>query len=244
MPQSSLRTEPHSAAPASVVVVMESALREVEREVEATDYWRALIDEETPKEQILAFMREVMLEIWSYQKRVDEAVFAAVGRLGTSIDEQGLIRTMIAVQIEETGHGSMALQDYCALGGDEQWARERRPSPAARALISVVKNLGEAEHPLCHLGYMYFFEKFTTMMTEKVSPYLERAGYPQDRLEFMRLHAEEDIRHADMLANVIVECESRYPDAAEHVRYGFDCFREIYPHALWSTAYQRSQGAR
>ena len=78
------------------------------------------------------------------------------------------------------------------------------------------------------------------MITLLVEPALRQAGYPNDRLDFMRMHAEEDIRHADMLANVIDECEKRYPDAAEHILYGFECFREVYPHSLWRTAIFRA----
>lgn len=226
----------------SVVDRMLRDLREVEQEVKSRPYWITLTDPGTPPALVLSIMREVMLEIWSYQKDINEAVFAAVGRLGTSIDEQGLIRAMIAVQIEEVGHGTLALGDYVALGGDEAFARQRRPSPAAQALLGTVWSVSTREHPLCHLGYMYFFEKFTTIMTDNIAPTLERAGYPKERLHFMKLHAEEDIRHADMLSNVIAECERRYPDAARHIQYGFDCFRCIYPHAVWTTAFQRATG--
>ena len=224
----------------SVIAILDRALREVELEVEAQPYWKELTSPDTPKDTVLAIMREVMLEIWSYQKVVDQAVFTAVGRLGTEIEEQGLIRSMIAVQIEETGHGTLALQDYVSLGGDRGWAMARRPSPQAQALIGIVRVLGEREHPLCHLGYMYFFERFTTTMTEKVMPTLLRAGYPHERLEFMRLHAIEDVRHADMLANVIAECERRYENAAEVIAYGFDTFRVVYPHAVWQAAWHRA----
>ena len=226
----------------AVVDHMNEALAEVESEVESSPYWRYITGEGTPDCEVMAFMREVMLEIWSYQKRVDEAVFSAVGRLGTSINEQGLIRSMIAVQIEETGHGTLALGDYVALGGDEGHARSRRPSPAAQALIGTISYLSEREHPLCHLGFMYFFERFTTMMTVKIAPILERARFPEERLRFMKLHAEEDIRHADMLANVIAECEADFHGAREHILFGFETFRVIYPHQIWQTALDRSLG--
>ena len=127
----------------STVQKMQAWLQDVEAEVQASDYWQALTAEDTPSEKVLAMMCEVMLEIWSYQKDVNEAVFTAVGRHGTVIDEQGLIRSMIAVQNEEVGHGTMALMDYIALGGDEQFARTRRPSPPAQAIIGTVRVLGE-----------------------------------------------------------------------------------------------------
>jgi hypothetical protein len=219
---------------------LDAALLDVESEVEDTAYWKTLTADSTPHAVVLNIMREVMREIGSYQKEVDKAVFTAVGRLGHSIDEQGLIRSMIAVQIEEIGHGALAYQDYLALGGSATDFTNRRPSPAAQALIGTVRNLGEREHPLCHLGFMYFFEKFTTTMTNKVAPTLQRSGYPEDRLQFMKLHAEEDVRHADMLASVIEECVKRYEHAASHIQYGFDSFRVVYPHSVRSTACHRA----
>jgi hypothetical protein len=223
-----------------IIERLDNKLFDIEKEVEEQLYWRTLTSESTNPEVVLRIMGEVMLEIGSYQTYVNEAVFTAVGRLGRSIDEQGLIRAMIAVQIEEVGHGSLAQADFTALGGDPKLLANRRPSPQAQALIGTVRNLGEREHPLCHLGFMYFFEKFTTIMTNKVTPTLERAAYPDDRLQFMRLHAEEDIRHADMLANVITECISRYEHAGSHIEYGFDSFRVVYPHPVWSAAFKRA----
>lgn len=231
---------PPPSPPGSTVDQMQRELDAVLKDVTTSEYWQLFASPDTPSPTVLAIMREIMLEIWSYQKHVDEAVFTAAGRMGTTVEEQGLIRSMIAVQIEETGHGMLALLDHVALGGDEATARARRPSPAALALIGVVHALAEHHHPLCFLGYMYFFERFTTMMTGLTTPILARHGYPEDRLQFMRLHAEEDVRHADMLANVIAECERRYPDAARHVRYGFDGFRAIYPHPIWSSAVARA----
>ncbi len=223
-----------------VIDFFEQELKVIEAEVESQAYWKQLTSPDTPPAFVLAIMREVMLEVWSYQKMVDEAVFTAVGRAGKDISEQALVRSMIAVQIEEVGHGALALQDYVSLGGDRDFAVNRRPSPQAQAVIGVVRVLGEREHPLCHLGYMYFFERFTTIMTEKVLPALARAGYPNDRLEFMRLHAVEDVRHSDMLGNVIDECEERYEGAAEAIIHGFNTFRVVYPHPVWNAAYQRA----
>lgn len=223
-----------------IVAKMDSDLLEVEEEVEDAEYWKVLTAVSTPPVVVLSVMREVMFEIGSYQKEVDIAVFTAVGRLGHSIEEQSLIRSMLAVQIEEVGHGTLARLDSIALGGGASKPIARRPSPAAQALIGTVRHLGEREHPLCHLGFVYFFEKFTTTMTGKIAPTLQRARYPEDRLHFMKLHAEEDIRHADMLANVIEECVKRYDDAESHIQHGFDSFRIVYPHPVWNSAFQRA----
>jgi hypothetical protein len=209
-------------------------------EVETSDYWAKFISTETSDELRLETMKWIMREIWTYQIEVNRAVFTAVGRLGTNVEEQGLIRSMISVQIEEVGHGTLALNDFLKLGGTSEEAQEI-PSPPALALISVVRHLGENYHPLCHLGYMYFFEMFTVMITELVSPYLENSNYPNESLKFMRLHAMEDERHSDMLSEVIEEVLDKYEDAEKHIKYGFDCFREIYPHNLWKYALGRAE---
>lgn len=219
---------------------LDSRLGQVLDSVRREPFFREVADPAGDPQLTLRFMGEVMLEIWSYQKEIDESVFAAVGRIGRTISEQTLIRSMIAVQIEETGHGYMALMDYVALGGSEKYARGRLPSPQALAVIAVVRELSFRRDPLAHLGYMYFFEKFTTMVTLLVEPYLAAKGYPQDRLGFMKLHAEEDVRHADMLGNVICDSLSTYPGAEDAIRYGFECFQAVYPHALWREAFRRA----
>ena len=232
-----------SNASSDLLNYLDNQLALVMENVKQQDFFTELSSPAGDPSRTLSFMKEVMLEVWSYQKEIDEAVFAAVGRVGKSIPEQQLIRSMISVQVEETGHGLMALQDYIALGGDENYARAREPSPAALVLIGTVRELSFRKDPLCHLGYMYFFERFTTMITDEVAPYLAAKGYDENRLHFMKLHAEEDVRHADMLANVIVESIKTYENAACSIKYGFDCFAQIYPVPLWSCAYNRVVGA-
>lgn len=225
---------------ASVLELMDAQLAEVTAEVQEQEYWQYFSSTETPAEQVLKIMRELLLEIWSYQQCVNESVFAAVGRKGRLFEEQPLMKAMIAVQLEEVGHGALALDDYVSLGGDREYAVNRCPSPASLVLMATVKYLGEQSDPLCHLGYMYFFERFTTIISDLAAPILAQRGYPEDRLEFVRLHAEEDVRHADMLAQVVAECEERHEGAAESILYGFDCFRRVYPHPVWDTVYRRT----
>lgn len=235
----SLHHSPNTDHP--LLQTLDERLHAVMRSVRQEEFYRELTDPDRDPRLTLSFMREVMLEIWSYQNDVNEAVFAAVGRVGKEISQQALIRSMIAVQIEEVGHGYLALQDYIAMGGDEHHALRREPSPPALALIGVVRELSMRRNPLTHLGYMYFFEKFTTMITQDVAPYLQSKGYPEDQLGFMKLHAEEDIRHADMLGNAIVEAVGTYECADEAVLYGFDCFACVYPLPLWQEAFRRAK---
>jgi len=219
---------------------LDEKLDGVVSDLENSSYWQEFTHQEFPSHLRLETMKWIMREIYTYQKEVNRAVFTAVGRLGNDISEQGLIRAMIAVQIEEVGHGTLALNDFCKLGGDKSEG-DALPSPPSLALIAVVRHLGDYYHPLCHLGYMYFFEKFTTIISEKVMPFLQQANYPNESLEFMRLHAEEDVRHTDMLAQVIEECVERFDDAEETILYGFDCFYEVYPHRLWSYALAKAK---
>ena len=217
---------------------MEKVLTEVER----SDYWTKFISKNTSNETRLEVMKWIMREIWTYQNEVNRAVFTAVGRLGTEVEEQGLIRAMISVQIEEVGHGTLALNDFFKLGGTKEESKVL-PCPASLASIAVVRHLGEHFNPLCHLGYMYFFEMFTVLITEKVSPILESSNYPNESLEFMRLHAIEDERHTHMLAEVISEALDTYDKAEEHILYGFNCFKEVYPHPLWRFALEKAENS-
>ncbi len=231
----------HSVRRSPFLDELDARLSRILASVQDEPFFKEVADPTGAPKLTLHFMREVMLEIWSYQMEVNESVFAAVGRIGKTIPEQHLIRSMIAVQIEEVGHGYMALMDYVALGGSEEYARSRLPSPQGLSIIAVVRELSFRRNPLSHLGYMYFFERFTTMITDLVEPHLTAKGYPLDRLGFMKLHAEEDVRHADMLGNVINESIATYPGAEDAIRYGFDCFHAVYPHALWNEAFRRAK---
>lgn len=224
----------------SFIKHLDNELNTILQEVAQSSYWETFTAPETSNETRLEIMKWIMREIWTYQIEVNRAVFTAVGRLGKEVEEQGLIRSMIAVQIEEVGHGTLALNDFYELGGTLEEASEL-PSPPALALIAVVRHLGENYHPLCHLGYMYFFEMFTVLITELVAPHLEKSNYPNESLTFMRLHALEDERHSDMLAEVMEEALERYEHAKKYILYGFDCFREVYPHRLWKYALEKAQ---
>lgn len=222
------------------LAALNARLDRVEDQVQRQPFFQFLSDSETPPAAIFAFMREVFRDVFSYQKRIDEAVFTAVGRFGQHVDEQTLVRSMIAVQNEEVGHGRLALHDFAALGGDVAALEASLPSPNAAAVIAVTAYLAKREDPLCHLGFMYFFERFTTRMTDRVAPLLAARGYPDDRLQFMRLHAEEDVRHADMLGAVIEQVCNRYEGAEAAILRGFDCFAVVYPCPLWEAAWRRA----
>lgn len=201
-----------------------------------SDYWQGFTDRDISDQRRLEIFAHVMSDVGLYQHEVNRAVFTAIGRLGRHIEEQALIRSMIRVQIEEVGHGTLALADAEALLPSQPATL----SPAATCLVGLVRHLGDEGHPLTHLGYMYFFERFTTLITPHVLPILLAAGYPQDRLSFMQLHADEDIRHTDMLLQSILAVLKMYDDAEKHIRHGFDAFAQIYPHPLWSHAYQQA----
>jgi hypothetical protein len=93
--------------------------------------WKMVVSPATDPKFLRAIMREVYLEIYSYQPTSTEAVIALIAQLPKT--EPKLMRTLLQHSVEEADHGEMALKDYLALGGDEQFARTRRRSPAALA---------------------------------------------------------------------------------------------------------------
>lgn len=223
-----------------IIENLEDQLIDIFHELQSSSYWQTFISSNTSNASRLSTMKHIMREIDHYQSEVNRSVFTSVARWGQHVHQQGMVRELLKVQIEEIGHGRMALDDYYQLGGEDTCELDL-PSPPSMAVIAVVRYLGDNMHPLCHLGFMYFFERFTTMVSDLVMPFLKEAGYPWNRLDFMKSHAEEDVRHAHHLGSVINTICSNDPEAGIHIQYGFDCFREVYPHPVWKHCLEHAQ---
>lgn len=206
--------------------------------IKASRPYSTFVDPATPVKLMIALMREVHLEIFHYQPHTTEAVFTAVGRMPKH-DEQ-LLKDMILQQIEEVEHADMSLRDYVRLGGLEAYARETRMSPQSFAVSAVKRMLAEHEDPAAYLGFMYIFEALTMILAKSALEAMNERGFPMVGREFLELHAVEDIRHTDIIVNIIHEVVQRWPERAEAIEYGFDCFANVYPIPVWEAAYQRA----
>jgi len=224
--------------PKVLVGELDRKLAELVSEVESASFYQVLLAEPADLPLIQAFMKHIYLSIYQYQPHVTEATFTAVGRMPKSSEQ--LIKEMILQQVEEVEHADMARRDYEQLGGDEQLLHGKM-YPACAAVAASVRFLGEHCPPACYLGFMYIFEALTPIMASRAQMRMDQVDFHQPAREFVDLHAVEDLRHTDMIKNVIVDLVRLAPETAEDILFGFDSFRCVYPLPLWNAAFARAR---
>lgn len=208
--------------------------------IEATDFWRAVTAPDADPRFLRDVMREVYLEIFSYQQHAIEGAIVAISQMPRSMPVR-MIKAMLRHQAEEFDHGEMALRDHVALGGDEQHARHgHRISPAAYSVAAIWRMIADQREPFAYLGALYPFEGLTPIVSERIKAALLRRGFPADALEFVEFHSTEDPKHTDLVKHLIKETVTRYPGAERSIKEGLDRFLAIYPLPVWQTAYERA----
>jgi hypothetical protein len=128
---------PKPVAKDSIIAYLDARIADVIREVETTPMWRDLTNPKAKPEFIRALMREVYLEIASYQPHVIEAAICSIGQMPRSMPVR-MIKAMLRHQAEEFNHGEMAVRDYVALGGDEDFVRNQLRISNASFAVSAV----------------------------------------------------------------------------------------------------------
>lgn len=203
--------------------------------IEQSSMYETFTNPDTDFSLVVAIMKNIMLETYSYGRYVTEATATAIGRLGD--DRHGLIHPLMEHLLSEVGHPELALQAYVELGGDEAAARSSRPSPAAFGVGAVCRQLAQTESPFSYLGYMYLLEGSTAVVAPRFHQILERIGKP---LRFITVHAEEDTDHVDYLGSLIRKISHNYPEAGPTIEFSFDCFASVYPAPVWAEALHRA----
>lgn len=196
-----------------------------------SEVFRVISATDTSPRLVMAIVKFVLLEVFSYGPHVTEATFTAIGRFPK--DRPDLMRPLILHDLEEVNHGEMALKDFVRLGGDEQWARSRRITPESFAMAATCRLLATHESPFAFLGYMYPFEAMTPTITDEVKKLLAAKMFPVAAQGFIDVHAEEDVLHARALRDSVIQIVREFPDAASAIQYGFECFTAVYPLPIW-----------
>jgi hypothetical protein len=231
---------PTPGKPGSLLEWLDSRIADVLREVEATEFWKAVTSPEADPRLAREAMKEVYLEIFSYQAHAIEGAINAIARMPRSMPVR-MIKAMLRHQAEEFDHGEMALRDHVRLGGDEAHARLRhRISPAAYATASIWRTIGLLDEPFAYLGALYPFEGLTPIVSARVKAALLQRGFPVEALEFVEFHSTEDPKHTELIRHLIEETAQRYPEAEQSIRDGLERFLAIYPIPVWETAYRRA----
>ncbi len=229
----------NSIPSATVIAILESEVAGLMQEIARTDMWRVLTDPATDPALVRGIMREVYLEIYSYNASIVEATIALIGQMPRSLPVRRL-KAMLHHQADEFDHGEMGLRDYVALGGDEARARSQRISPASFAAAGIWWMMVQQRDPFAYLGAEYLFEALTPLVAEAVQPFLARQGFQDEAMGFIKFHAAEDPAHTNLMRQLIKDVVDQYPGAGESVLYGMRCFRAVYPLPVWQGAFDRA----
>jgi len=226
--------------PGALVAWLDQRIAEVIRNVETCEFWQVMNAPDSDPELVREAMKEVYLEIHSYQAHAIEGAINAIAKLPRSMPIR-MIKAMLRHQAEEFDHGEMALRDYVRLGGSESYARsQHRISPASYATASIWRTIGLLDEPFAYLGALYPFEGITPIVSARIKEVLVRRGIPTDAMEFVEYHATEDPKHTELIRHLIEEAAQRYPDADRSIREGIERFLAVYPIPVWETAYRRA----
>jgi len=220
---------------------LDSKIDALLQDIHKSELWAAITAPDRDLRLLKELMKEIHLEIFSYQADVIEATIAIIGQMPRSLDSRK-VRAMLIHQAEEFSHGEMALRDYILLGGDEKYAREQHlASPAAFSTMALWRMIQSHRDPFMYLGALYMFEGLTPIISGMVKPYLKDLEMPAETFEFLEFHSTEDIKHTNLIRHLIRTVVAKYPEAAVSAKYGLDCFLAVYPVPVWNAALERAK---
>lgn len=205
-------------------------------EIERSEVLRTIVSPETSTPLLVAIIRNILLETYSYGGHISSAACTAIGRM--AYRHHHMMQPLMAHVLEEVAHPTMALTSCARLGGDEDLARSQRIGPASFAAAAVVRMLAEHESPFSYLGYIYLLEGTTAVVAVRMQEALEAKDVP---VEFISEHAAADEEHAQYVREQIRRVVDDEPEQAAAIEYGFDCFAGVYPHPIWAAALERAK---
>ncbi|MET3614946.1 hypothetical protein ABID16_003289 [Rhizobium aquaticum] len=218
---------------------LDTRVTRIFEDVKAWRGWRLISAGNTPKQEIMALVREIFRSVVWYQAHTTEAGFHMFGRLPKK--DVRLIQQLSSHKAEEAEHGVWAQEDHAKSGGSAT-DRSIPPSPATFAVAAVWWRMAQVEEPLGYLGAEYLFEQLTALVTQAALPIIEGRDLPRESLRFVIEHATEDAKHAVFLKHLILDVVTRYPGSGDAMLRCFDYFHAVYPLPVWDEAYERAVG--
>jgi len=207
--------------------------------IEQTDLYRLVSSPQTSARLTAGLIRHLMVESFAFTPRIVTTTFKAIGKMPFDMPEA--MKQACLHVLEEVDHPEMALRTFKSLGGDEQWARKRRMTPASFAMCAACDALIVEETGLAYLGFMYPFESLTPILTERAMQWLQSKGIGSEKREFIDTHAVDDIAHQRAMRNLIAKISARHPEAEESIEYGCDIFFSVYPEPIWQAVVNRAR---
>jgi pyrroloquinoline quinone (PQQ) biosynthesis protein C len=97
------------------------------------------------------------------------------------------------------------------------------------------------EDPFAYLGALYPFEGLTPRVCQTVREAVLKKGFPGAALGYINFHADEDVKHANLVRKLLKHAVRTYPDADQSITAGLEYFLAVYPVPVWETAYRRAR---
>lgn len=227
--------------PGDLVERLDAKNRELVRQIEESEFGRRFFSPDTPTEMIEGMTAGLLHQVATYGNELTRSVSTAIGRLAGDSRLVGKVPALMKLLLGEVTHAHMAHKDSVKLQKGGGSKAEERPSPAAFVVAAVARLLCEERHPVAHLGFFYLLEGTTSQIAPRLHEVLKGRGA---KSPFMKLHAEEDVKHAGELAKEIREIVEIDPTVAAEIEYGYDCFVLAYPLPVWAAALDRALSKR
>ncbi|MCA9190716.1 MAG: iron-containing redox enzyme family protein [Planctomycetales bacterium] len=235
-----LGLDPFELTSEELLAFLDKRIADVLTEFRRSELWTIISDPQTDIAVLRETMKEVYLEIIMYQPAVIEATIATIAQMPRTM-EVSLFDEMLHHQVEEFDHGEMAMRDYVRLGGNEQYARNRRMSPSAFTCAAIWRMLCHAREPFAYLGALYPFEGLTPIVSEQIKSILYNRGFTPENSEFVEYHSTADLEHTRIVKELISTIADGYPEAKVQICYGLEYFLAVYPMPVWNAAFRRAK---
>ena len=208
--------------------------------IETTGFWRTLTAPSVDHELLCEMMKQLHLELLSYQADAIQGAITAIAHASRSMPVR-TVKMMLSSQADRFGVIDMALRDYVALGGDEAYVRdEHRPSPAAFAVVSLWKTIADQRDPFAFLGALYPVECLTPIVSQRLKMVLQKHGFPAAAMESVEFLSDPENDRTLMMKRLIQETVARAPGSERSIKEGLDRLLAVYPIPVWTTAHERA----
>jgi hypothetical protein len=208
--------------------------------IETTGFWRTLTSPSVDHELLSEMMKQLHLELVSYQADSIQGAITAIAHVSRSMPVK-TVKMMLSTQADRFGVIDMALRDYVALGGDEAYARdEHRTSPAAFAVASLWKTVADQRDPFSFLGALYPVECLTPIVAQRLKAVLRKHGFPASAMESVEFLSDPENDRTLLMKRLIQDTVYRNPGSERSIKEGLDRLLAVYPIPVWTTAYERA----
>jgi hypothetical protein len=223
--------------PNDLIERLDAKNQELVRQIRESEFCRRFFSPDTTTKMIEAMTAGFLHQVGSYGHELTRSISVALGRLAAYPQWNGTVPALMNSLLGEVTHPEIARKDSVDLQRGGGSKTEERPSPAAFGVAAIARLLCEERHPLTHVGFFYLLEGTTSQIAPRLHEVLTARGIPSP---FWTLHAEEDVKHANELANRIREIVKIDPAVAAEIEYGYDCFVLAYPLPVWAAGLARA----